>query len=122
MRRKAASRLAGAGLLAGVLCAQPAPGRELPSTTQFMNVLTVCGAGLSLTISADLHGSIVSVYEQGRTQGKAFQDIKAQILTVIPPAQVTEVFKLYLDCVERMLSRVDLGPKRQAALADDRAP
>lgn len=76
--------IAAVGCLFGFVLASAEPsygqGQRLPSTQEFMNVLALCGAGSGIKIEGDLQGSITSLYEREKTQGKAVQDIIAKIL------------------------------------------
>jgi hypothetical protein len=77
--------------------------RELPSTPDFMDVLALCGAGSGIKIEADLRGSITSLYEQQKTEGKAIQDIVAKIIELMPSDQRLAAYTAYLGCVNTVL-------------------
>jgi len=89
-------------------------GRTLPSTTDFMNILALCGAGSGLRLEADVEGSISSLYEKEKTQGTAAQDIIAKILELIPPEQRLAAYNAYLGCVEKRLSERS-GPEQRGS-------
>lgn len=72
-----------------------------PSTDEFMNILAVCGAGSGITLDSDLHGSISSLYERERTQGRATQHIVAKIIELLPEPQRLAAYTAYLGCVEK---------------------
>jgi hypothetical protein len=73
-----------------------------PSTATFMNVMTVCGAGSSVKIDADLQGSIISTYEKEATRGRLSQQIIPEIAKILPQGRS---YELYLDCVGRLIGR-----------------
>jgi hypothetical protein len=89
-------------------------GRSLPSTTDFMNILALCGAGSGLKLEADVEGSISSLYEKEKTQGAATQDIIAKILELIPPEQRLAAYNAYLDCVGKRLGERS-GPEQRGS-------
>ncbi len=86
---------------------------QLPSTTDFMNVLTLCGAGSRFNLNADLRRDAVSVYEQGRTQGRALQEILAAIMEKLPENERAGAYQHFLRCVSDVinprLSQLSLG-------------
>jgi hypothetical protein len=85
------------------LCfAMPIAAFSAPSTATFMNVMTVCGAGSSITIDANIQGSIVSLYEREATRGRAVQQIVPEIAKLLPQG---ELYNHYLDCVKSLLSK-----------------
>ena len=73
-----------------------------PSTATFMNVMTVCGAGSTISIDANLQGSIVSLYEKESTKGRAVQQIVPEIAKLLPQG---DSYARYLDCIKDLLSR-----------------
>lgn len=75
---------------------------DAPSTATFMNALTVCGAGVSITIDANLRGSLKSLYEGEATQGKAVQEIIPKISERFPEG---DNYKRYIDCLENIISK-----------------
>jgi hypothetical protein len=72
-----------------------------PSTADFMNIMTVCGAGSTVNIDANLQGSIVSLYQSESTKGRAVQQITTEIAKLLPQG---EVYTRYLACVKDLLS------------------
>jgi len=72
-----------------------------PSTATFMNVMTVCGAGSTVNIDANLQGSIVGVYEKEATKGRAVQQIIPEIAKLLPQSGI---YSQYLACVRDLLS------------------
>jgi hypothetical protein len=97
---------AAVALAASLLMTDPAAtqGTNLPSTTDFMNVLTVCGAGSGVRIESNLQASIRSLYEQESTQGKAIQEILAKIIELLPEDQRLPAYSAYLSCVNRLVA------------------
>lgn len=96
----------GAGLAALLVAAvQPASGqqRALPSTQDFMNIMTVCGGGSAFRFEGDLRRDAESLYEKGRTEGKALQDIIASITAQLPEKDRLDGYRIYSDCVGRMI-------------------
>lgn len=73
-----------------------------PDTAVFMNVMAVCGAGLSINIDADLQGSLGSVYTGEVTKGRATQNIVPELLKSMDLDP--KVIPLYLDCVTKLLA------------------
>lgn len=94
------STLVGGIALSFGLAAQPV---SLPSTTEFMNILTVCGAGSSFKFEGDVRRDAPSIYEKGRTEGKAVQDILAAIFTQLPESERAGALRDYLGCVRAIL-------------------
>lgn len=72
-----------------------------PSTADFMNAMTVCGAGSSVQIDANLKGSLKSLYEGEATQGKAVQGIIPSIAKYLPDG---DNYKQYLGCISNLLA------------------
>lgn len=70
------------------------------STADFMNAMTVCGAGSHVSIDADLEGSMTSIYEKESTKGRAVQNITTEISKLLPQ---TDTYKAYLECLKEML-------------------
>ena len=73
-----------------------------PTTAEFMNAMTVCGAGSSVKIDANLQGSLKSLYEGEATQGKAVQEIMPKIADQLPQG---DNYQRYVDCLDKLLSR-----------------
>jgi len=70
-----------------------------------MNILATCGAGSGIKLEGDLRGSITSVYEREKTQGKVIQDIVARIIELMPPEQRLAAYNAYLSCVSNLVGR-----------------
>jgi len=73
-----------------------------------MKVLTVCGAGSKYTFSGDLRREAASIYEKGRTQGKAVEEIITAITPQLPERDRLEGYRQYLDCVRDLLKKETL--------------
>jgi hypothetical protein len=71
-----------------------------PSTADFMNASTACGAGSTVTIDAQLKGSMQSLYEKESTSGRATQTILVEIAKLLPQGKT---YELYLDCLKALL-------------------
>jgi hypothetical protein len=89
-------------VVAAVIYSSSASVFAAPSTATFMNVMTVCGAGTSISIDANLQGSIVSLYEQEATKGRAVQQILPEITKLLPTG---DVYVHYLECVKDLLTK-----------------
>lgn len=71
-----------------------------PSTSTFMNALSVCAAGLTIKIDANLQGSLKSTYEGEITKGKAVQEIIPEIAKLFSSG-VT--YDKYVECLKLFL-------------------
>ncbi|HEV7879630.1 hypothetical protein [Bradyrhizobium sp.] len=91
------------GILA-VLCSAQAQQQTLPNSQQFTDLLRGCAAGANIDISADLVGSLKTIYDGQRTQGAASFKSSADFLKLIPDAQRLEAYKLYTQCVQGIIS------------------
>ena len=81
----------------------PAKAQPLPTTEHFVNVVMACAAGIDLHINADIVGSLRSVYEGQRTQGAASFKSLTEFLKLFPEKDRTEVYKLYTQCIDKIL-------------------
>lgn len=68
-------------------------------------MLSVCAAGNSINLSADLQGSITSLYEKDRTQGTATMNNQAQFLNSLPERDKLEGYRLYTACIKDFVSK-----------------
>ena len=75
----------------------------LPSTQEFMNMLALCGAGSSIKFEGDLQRSTKSIYDQGRTTGKAIQDIVTAVMSQLPEKDRAAGLKSYHECIANLL-------------------
>jgi hypothetical protein len=71
-----------------------------PSTADFMNATTACGAGSTVKIDAQLKGSMQSLYDKEATSGRATQEILVEIAKLLPQGKT---YELYLDCLKTLL-------------------
>lgn len=90
-----------------IALSQQSAAQALPSTTDFMNIFMACSMGSSITIEGNLEGSIESIYNEGRLQGRASQQIMSDIIRLIPEGERAEIYRMYLSCVERRLDAND---------------
>jgi tetratricopeptide (TPR) repeat protein len=94
---------------------------SLPSTEQFMNALGTCAANMNLKVSADLLGSVKSIYEGAKIQGTAILQNAPEFLKLFPEGERTTVYKLYIECITKILgpSSSDATlPKKEACVAN----
>jgi hypothetical protein len=112
-----ATSIAGVALCFLLTLGRPVSGQDkgLPSAGDFMNILALCGAGSGIKIEGDLKGSIASVYEKEKTQGKLVQDIIAKIIELMPEDQRLAAYNAYLGCVDKRLAQND--PKENLELS-----
>ena len=85
-----------------MLFEQTASFAAAPSTADFMNALTACGAGVTIKLDANLKGSLKSIYDGEATQGRSLQEIIPKISEKLPEG---ENYKMYLDCLDKLLSK-----------------
>jgi hypothetical protein len=100
-----------AGLILGLCCPQ-ARAQALPSSQQFSDLLSGCAAGANIDITADLAGSLKTIYEGERTQGAASFKSSTEFLKLIPENQRLEAYKLYTQCIQGIISG-KIGTKSQ---------
>jgi hypothetical protein len=86
------------------LCCAQAQSQPLPTSQQFNDLLSSCAAGANIDVSADLVGSIKTIYEGQRTQGAASFKSSTDFLKLIPESQRLEAYKLYTQCVQGIIS------------------
>lgn len=94
---------------------------NLPSTEQFMNALGTCAANMNLRVSADLLGSVKSIYEGAKTQGNAILQNAPEFLKLFPEKDRTTVYKLYIECITKFIGAASSDsalPKKQACVAN----
>lgn len=87
-------------IIGNVLLIGPVSAKDVPSTATFMNVMTVCGAGSTIKIDADLQGSLASVYDREATKGRAIQEILPEVAKILPDGAN---YEKYLECVKTLL-------------------
>src|SRR5262249_12720940 len=66
--------------------------------------LMVCAGGLKLKLDADIYGSVRSIYEGDKTQGKAEVQSEAAFLSRIPEKDRLAALDLYHKCVRDIIS------------------
>lgn len=71
-----------------------------PSTSTFMNVMTVCAAGSTIRIDSNIQGSLKTVYEGEVTKGRLIQEIIPEIAKILPKG---DIYEKYLGCVSNLL-------------------
>jgi hypothetical protein len=74
------------------------------NTANLFNAMTVCGAGISLNIDANLQGSVASLYNKEKSSGRAIQEIVPKISALVltdPQAQ-----KDYADCLLKVVDKL----------------
>jgi tetratricopeptide (TPR) repeat protein len=94
---------------------------NLPSTEQFMNALGTCAASMNLKVSADLLGSVRSIYEGAKIQGTAVLQNAPEFLKLFPEGDRTTAYKLYLECITKILGTTSgdgVLPKKEACVAN----
>src|SRR4051794_9648006 len=87
------------GLFLGA-CNDSARAQSLPTSEQFSDLLRSCAAGADINLSADLQGSLKTIYEGQRTQGAASFKSSTEFLKLIPENQRLEAYKVYAQCVQ----------------------
>jgi S1-C subfamily serine protease len=85
--------------------AQNANSAPLPSGPEFDNLLKTCALGANIEIKADLIGSIKTIYEGARTSGSASMLSSAEFLKQIPEKERLEAYRLYTECIFKIISR-----------------
>jgi hypothetical protein len=98
-----------AGLTLALSC-QQVLAQALPTSEQFTDLLSGCAAGANIDITADLAGSLKTIYEGQRTQGAASFKSSTEFLKLIPENQRLEAYKLYTQCIQGIISG-KIGPK-----------
>jgi len=71
----------------------------------FYERIATCAAGAGFDLSADLRGSLESVFSGDSTQGKSSVDLRTEWLKLFPPEDRIEAAKLYHDCIEKYFSQ-----------------
>lgn len=90
-----------AAMAASLLVISSSTAATLPSTRDFINVMMVCAAGTSITIDANIQGSIESLYEGERTSGRLSADFVTNLLDHFAESDRVKVYELYINCVIR---------------------
>lgn len=87
-----------------ILALLPGNLHALPTTEEFHNLLIGCAAGANISVDADLIGSISTIYDGDKTQGKARISSKSEFLNSIPEKDRLKALELYHKCIERFVS------------------
>jgi hypothetical protein len=96
-------------LAAIVLAASNSYGqRPLPTTEDFTNLLRTCATSAKVDVSANLVGSISSIYSGQRTSGAAsfvsdsgFLDL----LKILPESERLKAYELYVKCIKDIMGK-----------------
>jgi hypothetical protein len=92
-------------LSAGTLYAQ-----NLPSSEQFNSALTTCATNSDMSVSADLLGSITSVYNGQKTQGAANLKTATKFIELFPAGDRAKIYELYTKCIAQILHLSSTDP------------
>jgi len=96
-------------LLAGLLVWNFGISKELPTTEEFQGLLQGCAIGAQINVSTDLIGSITSIYEGDKTQGKASISSKTEFLNLIPKKDRLKAYKLFTKCISGFIQNGNTG-------------
>lgn len=96
-------------LIAGILVLNLGYSKGLPTTEEFQGLLQGCATGAQIYVSADLLGSITSIYEGDKTQGKALIKSQTEFLKLIPEKDRLEAYKLYISCISKFVQNSNQG-------------
>jgi hypothetical protein len=80
-----------------------AQAQNLPSTQQFNSALTTCATTSDISISADLLGSVSSVYDGQKTQGTANLKTATKFIELFPEGDRAKIYDLYMKCIAQIL-------------------
>jgi hypothetical protein len=94
---------------------------KLPTAEEFNSALSTCATGSDIDISADLLGSITSIYNGQRSNGAASFKTSTKFLELFPETDRAKVYELYAKCVSQILRRVS-GDIDQLAGKNERLP
>ena len=72
-----------------------------------MDMLTVCAGGLDVSIDANLLGSIRTIYEGDKTQGKADLRSEGAFLKYALPEDLLKLTKLYQECIHDIVTNTN---------------
>jgi hypothetical protein len=75
----------------------------LPTTQEFNSALATCAAGIDITITADLLGSITSLYNGERTKGAANFRTATKFLELFPVNDRVKAYELYTRCITEII-------------------
>jgi hypothetical protein len=94
--------MVGTNLGASLSPAQP----QSLTTQEFNAALAACALGLDINISANLIGSVTSIYEGERTKGAASLRMETKFLQLFPEADREKIYVLYVNCIEKLIPAV----------------
>jgi hypothetical protein len=77
--------------------------KDLPTTEQFQSMLTSCAIGANIEVSADIVGSISTIYDGDKTQGKASIKSESKFLELMPEKDRLKAYELYTACISKLL-------------------
>jgi tetratricopeptide (TPR) repeat protein len=97
-------RLSCAGLLLAILAQAARAQTGLPTTEVLMNALGTCAAGMNLRLSANMTGSVRSLFEGMRTEGTAVLENAPEFLKLFPDSEKMNAYRLYIDCVTKIIA------------------
>jgi hypothetical protein len=88
--------------------------QNLPSTQQFNSALTTCATNSDISISADLLGSVSSVYDGQKTQGTANLKTATKFIELFPEQDRAKIYELYTRCISQILHLGSVSPPHYA--------
>ena len=77
--------------------------QNVPSTEHFMNTLSTCAGSMNLEVDANILGSIRSLYDGQRTQGRINFKNAPVFLNLFPESERKTAYNLYINCVMKIL-------------------
>jgi tetratricopeptide (TPR) repeat protein len=80
-----------------------APEKPLPSTEEFMGIISACATSNKVEIGGALRGSIRSFYDGQRTVGDLIFQQSSNFLNLFPENQREEAYKIYTGCVKQLV-------------------
>lgn len=105
--------------LLGAILSNLAYGKELPTTEEFQGLLQGCAVGAHIEISADLLGSITSIYKGDKTQGKTLISSQTEFLKLIPEKDRLKAYELYTRCISNFIKGDQKGIIRNSTILDN---
>lgn len=81
----------------------PDPDGVLLSSEDFSNLLRTCAAGSSITVDANLIGSIETIYQGAQTKGNLKYITSADFLNALPEKDRLAAYTLYNQCIQNLL-------------------
>jgi hypothetical protein len=74
-------------------------------TEKFQNLLSTCAAGLTISIDANLIGSITSIYAGDKTTGKARLSNIGAFLRELPEKDRLKGYEVYVACIQKLFPK-----------------